>query len=153
VIVLGLAFYASRPKGSDADQVKVALDESIKASREGRPGGVLDKLSAAFQVNDQSVSSNQVASAIKKFQPSIEVDKPNPVVTDDVAHVISPMVVTVSLLGQSRAVTVPNVDIEFHKEAGHVWLIFPASTWRMTEIHLPPDALTQFEGFAAMGGL
>ncbi len=151
-IVLVLGFLASRPKGTDSDQVKVALEDSIKASREGRPGGVLDKLSAAFQVNDQSVSSGQVANAIKRFQPAIDVDKPSPVVTEDTAHVISPMKVTLNVMGHSSEYTVNNVDIEFHREIGNKWLIYPVSTWHMTQIHLPSDVMTQFEGLGGIGG-
>ena len=153
VIVLVLGYVSSRPKKSDSEQIVAALNDSIQASKEGRPGGVLDKLSDGFQVNSQSVTTGQIADFIKNRKPTVDVLQPAPVVTADDAHIISPVRVSVSFLGSDHGITVPDVDIQFHRETARAWLIFPVSTWRMTKINVPPNALSNLGAIAGLGDL
>ena len=153
VIVLVLGYASSRPRTSDSEQIVAALNDSIKASKEGRPGGVLDKLADGFQVNNQSFSSGQIADFIKKHKPSVSVLQPAPVVTDDDAHIISPVRVSVDFLGSDHGITIPDVDIQFHRESARAWLIFPVSTWHMTKINVPPDALSNLGPLVGLGDL
>jgi hypothetical protein len=153
VIVLVLGYASTRPRTTDSEQIVAALNESIKASKEGRPGGVLDKLADGFQVNDQSFSSGQIANFIKKRQPTIDVLQPLPVVTDDDAHIMSPVRVSVNFLGGDHGITVPDVDIHFRRESARAWLIFPVHTWHMTKINVPPDALSSLGPLAGLGEL
>lgn len=141
VIVLILGYASSRPRKSDSEQIVAALDESIKSSKEGRPGGVLDKLADGFQVNNQSFSSTQIAEFIKKRQPTIEVLQPLPTVTDDDAHIVSPVRVSIHLLGMDHGITLKDVDIQFHRETARAWLIFPVPTWHVTKINVPAEAM------------
>ncbi|HZH98180.1 MAG TPA: hypothetical protein VEX38_04350, partial [Fimbriimonadaceae bacterium] len=54
VVFLGMAYAAGVFGGpSDKEQIQTALDEAILASKEGRPGGVLDYLSQNFKVNEE----------------------------------------------------------------------------------------------------
>lgn len=152
-VVLLLGYLASRPRGSDADQIVAALNESIKASKEGRPGGVLDKLADGFQVNNQSLASGQIADFIKKHHPDIEVLQPLPVVTADDAHIVSPVKVSFDLLGSSHGVTVDNVDIEFHRETARAWLIFPVPAWHVTKISVPEDSIGTLAPLSGFGTL
>src|SRR5579862_4069605 len=132
VIVLFLGYASTRPKTSDSEQIVAALNESIKASKEGRPGGVLDKLADGFQINNQTFTSGQIADFIKKRQPTVDVLQPLPVVTDDNAQIVSNVRVTVNILGGNHAITVPDVDIHFRREDARAWLIFPIHSWHMT---------------------
>ena len=50
---------------SDQKMIREALDQAVLASREGRPGGVMDYLSNKFAVNSESITSGQVANFIK----------------------------------------------------------------------------------------
>ncbi|MHB8637528.1 MAG: hypothetical protein ACYC96_13750 [Fimbriimonadaceae bacterium] len=150
VVVLGVGYMSTRPKESDSEQIVAALNDSIQASKDGRPGGVLDKLADGFKLNDQTVSTGQIADFIKKRRPSIDVLQPLPVVEDDVAHIVSPVRVSVHILGDDHGITVPDVDIQFHRETARAWLIFPVRTWHMTKIDVPPNAL---ENLGPLAGL
>jgi len=152
VIVLVLGHASSRPRTSDSEQIVAALNDSIKASKEGRAGGVLDKLAEGFQVNNQSLTSSQIANAIKKYQPNVTVLQPLPVVTNDEAHILSPVKLSVNILGGSHDFTLKDVDIEFHRETSRAWLIFPVDTWHMTKVNMSEDSLSGFSFLGGMGG-
>jgi hypothetical protein len=152
VIVLILGYVSSRPRTSDSEQIVAALNESIAASKEGRAGGVLDKLAEGFQVNDQSFTSSQIAQAIKKYQPNVSVLEPAPTITDDDAHIVSPVKLSVSILGGNHDFTIKNVDIQFRRESARAWLIFPVSTWHLAKVNTPEDALSGFSVLGTLGG-
>ncbi len=143
LVVLRVAIgLSSHP--SDQQQIQTALDDSIQASREGRPGGVLDLLSKNLTFNGEDASGyqGQVAQFIKKQRPDVTVVQPNPIVTGDEAQIVSPVNITVSLLGQTKTFNLKDVILTFHREQTMKFLIFPTTRWELTEVRAQtPPAL------------
>ena len=130
-IALGLSAHPS-----DDKQIQDELQRSIEASREGRPGGVMDMLSSQLSYNGQDASGNlgQVAQFIKKQRPDITVEKPDPIITGDEAHIVSPVDISVSFLGQQKSFHLKNVTLAFQRESTRKYLFFPSTTWRLTNV-------------------
>lgn len=145
----------------DKKLVREALAESIKASREGRPGGVMDKISDKLEVNDERFSRSQIANVIRDSKPEIEVLRQDPVIMGDEAQITSPVKVKIGLpIGNGTAFnqTIDRVTLVFAKESATEWLIIPTSKWRLKEVKLPDDVMSQlsglgggFGGFGAFG--
>ena len=121
---------------SDRQQIQEELNRSIEASKEGRPGGVLDMISDKLTFNDQDASENigQVAEFIKKQHPDVSVENPEPIVTGDVAQIVSPVDLKIDFLGQERSVHLKDVVMIFHREPATRSLVFPTSQWRLSEV-------------------
>src|SRR6266852_617772 len=139
VIVLALvfgvkAFMTSRQ--SDETLVRKALTEAIKASKEGRPGGVMDYLSDQLKLNNQEPGRRQIADFIKNSHPEIEVQNADPVIRESerTAQINSEVRVKFSLPG-GMAVdkSIPNVTMKFQREDSRVWLIIPSKQWRLVQ--------------------
>lgn len=132
--------------GNDQTMVEEALAESIQASKEGRPGGVLDKISGNLKVNDMDANGNrsQIADFIKKNHPDLTVENKKAVISGDQAEIVSPVTIELSLLGQSRSINIPEVTMIFKKESDMEYLIIPTKKWKLAEVRLPDDSLSQF---------
>jgi len=128
---------------NDTALIVQALAESIKASKEGRPGGVMDKLSDNLQLNGENESGNQreIARFIRDSRPDVTVDDMTPVVTGDQATIISPVDFKVSVLGVNQDRHLKEVTIIFRKEEDRDWLIFPVKRWKLAEVHVSPSAI------------
>jgi hypothetical protein len=120
----------------DKTLIQKALTESIQASKEGRPGGVMDKLSDNIKYNGQNGSGYQrdIARFIKNSKPDIQVENLDPVVSGDEATIVSPVTLTVSMLGQSMSKRVKEVTLVFKKEEDHDFLIIPSTRWKLAEV-------------------
>ena len=136
LLVGGKFILMSANKADDSTLVKQALTESIKASREGRPGGVMDKLSEHLKFNGQSEAGNErdIARFIRQSKPDVTVEKIDPVVTGDEAKIVSPVTISMGLLGNSMSQTLKKVTITFHREDDREWLIFPVKRWKLAEV-------------------
>jgi hypothetical protein len=150
LILLGIAaalvvvrFVVFAERKDDATLIREALAESILASKEGRPGGVMDKISEQFKLNDQQPGVRQIADIIRKNKPDVQVLKPDPVVNESqgTAQIYSPVKLSLSFLNQNFDTEIPNVTIKFKREDSRQWLIFPAKQWRVTEVTVPPESL------------
>jgi len=123
----------------DRKLIQEALAESIKASKEGRPGGVMDKLSANIKYNNQDVGGNDrdIARFIRDSKPDIVVESMEPDVKGDQATIVSPVNLTMSMLGQSINRRLNEVTLVFRKEADRDFLIFPTTRWKLAEVRVP----------------
>ncbi|MBL8047097.1 MAG: hypothetical protein JNJ45_00290 [Chthonomonas sp.] len=145
VALFGLKFALGRP--TDEEAIQAALKEALQASREGRPGAVLDFVSRNLKVNSeeaQGAGRGEVANYIRNAKPDIEVLNPKPVITGDTATIASPVKVSVRIaMVQLPAVTI-DARIGLAKESGREWLIIPVPKWRVTEIQADniPSELT-----------
>lgn len=130
-VVVGL-----KPQEDDRTAIRRVLSESIAASREGRPGGVMDKLSSGLKVNNEEAGSNlrEVANFIKKQRPEIVVSNPNPIVTGDEARITSPVEMSVSFLGQTRNIHLKDVTLLFRREDARTFGVVPTKTWKLAEV-------------------
>ena len=89
---------------NDLALIKTALADSIKATKEGRPGGVMDKLSVNLKFNGESESGNrnEIARYIRNSRPEVTVEQIEPVVTGDEARIVSPVDLKIGLLGVNK---------------------------------------------------
>jgi hypothetical protein len=130
----------------DQQQIQQALADSIKASKEGRPGGVMDKLSSNLKLNDMETSANrgQIAQYIRDNKPDVRVLQTRAVITGDQAQIVSPVELEVNILGQRLRKEIDNVTLIFKKEDDREYLVFPTRKWKLFEVRMPPDAVQQF---------
>jgi len=156
ILLVGARILMSLGGQDDKKLVREALAESIKASREGRPGGVMDKISDKLTVNDARFSRGQIANVIRNSKPEVEVLQQDPVIIGEEAQITSPVKVRIPLpVGNGSAFdrTINDVTLVFAKESATEWLIIPTSKWRLTEVKLPDDVMSQFNDIGgAMGG-
>lgn len=151
VVVLGavrIGIGLSQPQ-DDQKAIQKALDESLQASREGRPGGVLDLLSNDLKVNDQSspASTQQIAKFIHDQKPDVTVENPKAFVSGDDATITSPVDLKLDFLGQNMSQRIDGVTLQFHKENAHAFLIFPTKKWVLTDVRVPQSALGNLTSF------
>jgi hypothetical protein len=146
VAILGGIRVALSLGGKQDDQklISEALQESLQASKEGRPGGVLDKLSASFKFNDQEMTANtrQIADFIKKQKPDVTIQNSEAVITGDEARIVSPVDLKVNFLGQSIDRRLKEVTIVFRKEEAREFLVIPTRKWRLTDVRVPDSTVT-----------
>ncbi|MEZ0326760.1 MAG: hypothetical protein ACAH95_12735 [Fimbriimonas sp.] len=131
---------------NDQEQIQLALKESIKASKEGRPGGVMDKLSVNLKLNDLDTSGNrnQIANYIRQNQPDVTVVDPRAVITGDEAQIKSPVQLSMSLPGMKVERQLEDVTLVFRREDDRAYLIFPTKKWKLAEIHVPEESVSAF---------
>lgn len=149
LLLIGVRFAIGSRGPDDAKLIQEALQESIRASHEGRPGGVLEYLSEQFKINQESPTGRQIADFIRNNKPDIEVPNTTPVIRaqEGTAFITSPVRVKVSFLGQNFDQTVENVTMKFQREDAREWLIFPTKKWRLVEVSVPNEAVP-----AGLGG-
>jgi hypothetical protein len=142
-----IAIGVSHPP-SDRQQIEDALQKSIQASKEGRPGGVMDLLGDNLSYNGQNASQDlgQVARFIKNQKPDITVEKPDPIITGDEAQVVSPVDITVSFLGQQKSFNLKDVILVFRREPSRQFLVFPSTRWQLIEVRAQAPASLDLAG-------
>lgn len=155
LLVLRLTIFAPQP--DDQKLIQQALHDSLQASREGRPGGVLDILSTKFKINDQQPGSRwDIAKFIRDNKPEIDVANNLATISGDKAEIVTPVHVKVSFLNQTWDQNVNNVTLVFQKEEGHRYVVFPTTEWHLTDVLVPDNAIpvTLPEGgYGGLGGL
>ncbi len=140
VVFFGGAFASGLFGGqSDEQMIKAALDEAVLASKEGRPGGVLEFISQRFAVNGMKYGTGDISKTIKDLRPNVEIENPTPNITGNSATIVSPVRLAVSL--PPIGTTLSEVTITFAKENGTKWLIFPVKKWRMVEVDMPESVI------------
>jgi hypothetical protein len=149
IVIFSLIVVLNRPKESDSAQIVDALNASIQASKDGKAGGVLDKLSSAFEVNNARIPSDKIVAFVKRLRPDISVDDPKPILKGDDAEIISTVHVEGTFMGLHPSADLKGVIINFHRETTYKWLIVPEATWHMTSIQLSPDGLSDVEQWSS----
>ena len=143
ILVGGKVIQSATRHEDDKTLIQRALAESIQASKEGRPGGVMDKLSDNLKFNGQNEGGNQneIARYIRSSKPDVTVDNTDPVVDGDEAKIVSPVTLTLSLLGQSTSRHMKEVTIVFRKEESREWLFIPTRRWKLAEVQVPESSV------------
>jgi hypothetical protein len=126
----------------DATLIQQSLQEAVKASREGRPGGVVDLLSNSLTVNQTEVGNarGQINDFIRKQKPSVTVLEPSPQITGDEARIVSPVELDLGILGKRN---LSEVTLIFRKEESTEFLLIPTRKWRLTEVRAPETAISE----------
>jgi hypothetical protein len=147
VALFGIRIVMSR-MNQESDQVLIerALAESIQASKEGRPGGVMDKLSKSLKFNELDTSGNrsQIAQYIKQNKPDVTVVNKKAVVSGEEARIISPVNIKIGFLGQGIERELKDVTMVFRKEEDREYLIFPTTKWKLAEVTVPDASVADF---------
>ena len=152
LLVLRLTIFA--PPNNDQQQIAQALQNSIQASKEGRPGGVLDLLSDKFKINEQSPGTFNVAKFIRNQKPDITVANTTAVVSGDTARIDTAVHVKFSYLTQTFDQNIPNVTLVFQREEGHKYIFFPTTEWHLTNVEVPNNAIPiDIGGDSGFGGM
>jgi hypothetical protein len=133
---------------SDSQQIKEALADAVAASKQGRPGGVLELLGNQISLNSQDASGQlgDLSQFIKKQHPDVTVENQEPVITGDNAQISSPVAMDMSFLGQHRTFHLKQVLLLFRKEPATNWYVFPTTKWKLEQVEIPnfsPAQLTE----------
>jgi len=140
-VLVFLGFGLLAPQPSDSELIQKALDDALQASKEGRPGSVLDLLANDFAVNGQRFSAGQIADRIRKMKPDIDFANREATIEGEKASLTSNVKLSISLPAVS--IDIPNVQVEFQQESGTRMLFFPAKKWRMTTVTVPDESYNQ----------
>lgn len=134
-LVAGLAAYIFLTQPTDEQLIDEALTESIQASRDGRPGGVMDHLAKNFTFNGQPAGSSlDIAKFIKGLKPDVEVMDRRPAIMGDTATITSPVNVTMGL-GEGRVTSkIDRVEVVMRRSNGLRNLIIPTHVWKVQEV-------------------
>jgi hypothetical protein len=143
-VVAAVALYMGfAPGPPDREQIQQALKNSVKASKEGRPGGVLEYLSDNFTINNVQYNPNDmaVAKAIKQYRPDVTVTNNEPQINGDKATITSNVRLSIPLVG--RGVDIPQVTFTFQKQKGTKWLVFPSKDWKLQQVSVPQSVVDE----------
>ncbi|MEX2242736.1 MAG: hypothetical protein WD716_02700 [Fimbriimonadaceae bacterium] len=136
VTALTVLFVATAP--SDEDLIRQAIEESSKASSEGKPGGVLDYIDSAFLFNNTpAFDRNEIAKVVRLAKPEVEFSSFAPQIEGDEATVVADVKLKLDYLSFNIDRTVPGVEVRLRKTTGTRWLVFPGTKWKITEISAP----------------
>jgi hypothetical protein len=129
---LGLTFLG---QPSDQQLIKEALEDAVKASRDGRPGGVLDNLSGSLQYNgDDVLDRGAIADYVKRAKPDITIVSPTPVIRGDRAIISSAVDVTMRVGPASVPMHIDQVEITLARESGVRFGLLPTKVWRIRSV-------------------
>jgi hypothetical protein len=148
--LLVLRFVIFAPQPDDQALIAQALSDSLKAGKEGRPGGVLEILSRKFRINEQSPGRFDIAKFIRENKPDVTVLNKAAVVSGDTARIETPVEVKISFLNQKFDQRIENVTLIFEKEESHKFLVIPTTAWRLTDVDVPNHSIPM--NFPPMGG-
>ena len=142
VLLVGGKYVANTFFGpSDEDLIRTALTEAITASKEGRPGGVMDFIGDSFKINNTNIGGRQVADFVRNQKPDISIDYHKPQFGNDLARMTSTAKVKFGMLGFSQDIALKNITLDFKKESATDFLLLPVKKWRLVSVQVPVDAL------------
>lgn len=132
---------ANRP--DDQKLIQDALAEAVKASKEGKPGGVMDLLSNNLKVNDQAVGANgrDIANFVRNQKPNVTVLEPKAQITGEEGRIVSPVELEMFPFGKR---TLNEVTMIFRKEDATSYLVIPVTKWRLVEVRVPDTSIAEF---------
>ncbi len=151
LLFLRLTLFA--PAHNDQKEIAQALQDSIQAGREGRPGVVMDFLSDKFKINGQTPSRNQVEKFVRNNKPDIEVFNNNAVVSGDTARIDTSVHVKFHILTQEFDQKVDNVTLVFQKEDGHKFIFIPDTEWHLVQVQAPTNIPIDVGGDGGLAGM
>jgi hypothetical protein len=131
VVLIGSAFLFG-PK--DEALINEALDNSIRASRQGQPGGVAEYMSRNLTVEGETSPGFSINQVVRLMKPDVEVLNRDIVMNGSTAVIESPVNITYGAEGSKSTVKVNRATITFARESGMRWWIIPYPKWRVRDI-------------------
>jgi len=130
---LAIFVYANRP--SDEQQIQIALDDAIRAARNGEPGPVIDFISGRATLDGEGgASRGDIGKYIKQSKPDVVVLQKKPTIHGDKATIMSPVKVTARILTMEQSYELGQVRIDLEKESATQWGLFPTTKWRVVSV-------------------
>lgn len=145
LLVGGRFIYGVLTQKDDKTQIQQALDEAIKASKEGRAGGVVEMLVDNFKVNESQMSARQIGDFVRQQHPDIIFKDKDPMLNADTAQITSDVTVKVSFMGTGEFLF-KDAQILFKKENAMDWLIFPTTKWHLAAVRVRQEDMPQLPG-------
>jgi hypothetical protein len=141
ICVVGVAmFLLSHQKHDDRAEIEASLKSALKASREGRAGGVMEYLTSHVVVNGVHYNvDRQFSNFIRRYHPDITLGAVAPVIKGDNATVTSDIQFSVL----TNSIDIPNVTFTLHREDTRKWLLFPDQEWKVTGATAPEEQYQQ----------
>lgn len=126
---------------SDEKLIREALQESLQAGKEGRPGGVVELLSDQLRFNDEvTPNKRQIAEFVRDSRPEVSVSERSLEVRGDHALMVADVSVRLATpFGISLDRTFQDVQLQFRREPATRLLVLPDRRWRLYRV-LAPDA-------------
>jgi hypothetical protein len=145
-LVAGLLQLLLASGPSDEKLIRDALQESLRASKEGRPGGVVELLSDQLQFNEEMVpNKRQIAQFVRDSRPEVSVSEKSLEVRGERALMVADVSVRLATpLGFNLDRIFRDVQLQFRKEPGTRLLILPDSKWRLYRVLAPDTSLSDF---------
>ncbi len=141
VVLIGLAVtvaITSISRKSDREQIQEALMESISASKEGRPGGVMELLSRNLKLNNIDIDrQNEIAKFIREQKPDIAMDSMEPAISGDKAVIKSPVHIKYGIGNIGGTWDLPDVKLTFKRENATQWGFIPVKAWKLEKVEMP----------------
>ena len=151
LILIGLGLGLTR-RPDDKALVRQAILEATKAAREGRPGGVLDNISAEATLNGQGAGSQrQIVEAVRKFRPDVALKEADPTIIGDEARVTTSGTVTLGILNATRTFDLSRATVVLTKEADRTFFVIPSHRWRVTRVEIPDEVAASLVGQLTSG--
>jgi len=145
VVAYGAKFLANLAFTQPDDVlIHQALTEAEQASREGRPGAVLQHLSQSFTINNDSLGGVDIGQYVRQNHPDINVDFTEPRIEGSYAVMEAPASVRLHVLSFDQVFRVPKVKLSFHKESGHDWMGLPIPEWRLSGVDVSASTASTF---------
>lgn len=139
IALIGLVtlFIVTAP--TDEQLIREALDESVLASREGRPNPVLDNLARTFTWNSQTVGidRSEVSRIVRLGKPEIDLGQYRPEIQGAEATIVTDVHFKMDYQGYRVDKTLPGVEIKLRRVSGTRWLVLPSSRWKIYEVKAP----------------
>lgn len=132
VVVLIASAFLFGPK--DEQLILEALDNSIKASRTGQPGGVAEYLSKSLVVDGEATGAFDISKVVRLVKPDVEVLNRDVQIQGGFATIESPVNIRIQNGDDVGTTKINHVTITFAKESGVRWGIIPYPKWRIRDI-------------------
>ena len=139
---LTVLFIVTAP--TDEQLIRSAIDESVQASREGKPNPVLDNLTRTFTWNGQTVGldRSEVSRIVRLSRPELDLEPYTPEINGDEATIETNVHIKMDYLSFNYDQTMSGVVIKLRKVPGTRWLVFPSARWKIYEVSAPDLAST-----------
>ena len=139
VVLSGLTVLFIVTAPTDEQLIRRAIDQSVQASREGKPNPVLDNLTRTFTWNGQTVGLNrsEVSRYVRLGKPEIDLGHYKPEINGEEARVVTDAHIKIEFQSLKFDQTVPGIEIKLKREMGTRWLVFPSARWKIYEVTAP----------------
>jgi hypothetical protein len=146
LVAVLVAVYVFGPK--DDELIYGAIQDSVQASEEGRPYGVLEHLMGSFTYNDTVPNRGQIAMVIRDLKPKVTLMGRDLRIEGNDATFKSPARVVLSGQGSFE---LPMVTVSLERHTGTRWMIFPYSKWRISKVSADQLDASVFAGAVLSG--